>query len=68
MAVVPFVVDMMVVVAVAVAPVVMDMMMIAAVAIVSFVMAGGSSGGHLKLSNMKVVICLQNLFSAARLK
>ena len=53
MAVVPFVVDMMVVVAVAVVPVVVDMMMIAAVAIVSFVMAGGSSGGHLKLSNMK---------------
>ena len=90
MAVVPFVVDMMVVVAVAAVPVVVDMMIVVAVAVVSFVVAGGSSGGHLKLSsmevdsghrlaesieccqaeikNMTVVICLQNLLSAARLK
>ena len=56
MAVVPFVVDMMVVVAVAAVPVVVDMMIVVAVAVVSFIVAGGSSGGggHLKLSSMEV--------------
>ena len=63
-----FVVDMMIVVAVAVVSFVVDMMIVVAVAVVSFVVAGGSSGGHLKLSSMKVVKCLQNLLSAARLK